>query len=103
VDLLVAFQSLGLRVKINDEGGYFPSGDEALLRAKVERMNRLVAGIAGALRDAFDEDHTPVQSPIFGHPDFERIEAESVSKEGKAIEEAVEQVRNLRRTGDRGH
>lgn len=100
VDLLAAVRGLGVRVKIQDEGGCWPGGDEASLRASVERMNRLVAGMAGALRDAADEeDGTPVQSPIFAHPDFERIEAESVSKEGEAISEAVRKVRKLRRPG----
>lgn len=97
VDLLAEFRSLGLHMKISDEGGYWPDNDEASLRAGVERMNHLVAGMAGALRDASDEeDGTPVQSPIFEHPEFERIEAESVAKEGKAIADAVRQVRKLR-------
>ncbi|HUG12619.1 MAG TPA: hypothetical protein VMM36_16505, partial [Opitutaceae bacterium] len=56
VDLLVAIRSLGVRVKVCDEGGYWPGGDESSLRASVERMNRLVAGMAGALRDASDEE-----------------------------------------------
>jgi hypothetical protein len=101
VDLLTAIRSTSLRVKISDEGGYWPGRDEASLRAMVERLNRLVAGMAGALRDASDEEGgTPVQSPIFAHPDFERIEAEGISKEGKAIGEAITQVRQLRQPGD---
>ncbi|MFA6289397.1 MAG: hypothetical protein WC661_18610 [Opitutaceae bacterium] len=78
VDLAIAGQSLGLAVRIEDEGGYWPGRNEVALRAAVERMNRLVAGLAGALKDATDDSgNSPsLESPILEHPVFEHLEAE---------------------------
>ncbi len=59
-------------------------------------MNGIVAGFAGAMRDATEGDGgAPVQSPVFAYPLFERIEAEGVAREGAAIGEAVDLVRKL--------
>jgi hypothetical protein len=79
VDLALAGQALGVEVRIEDEGGYWPGRNEVALRAAVERMNRLVAGLAGALRDAEDDSGKAlsVESPILEHPGFERLEAEA--------------------------
>ena len=78
VDFLAALRALGLSVTISDEGGYWPSRDVRTLRANVEMMNRVVASAAGALKDAFGDGE--VQSPIFAHPQFERLEAEGVAE-----------------------
>lgn len=81
VDLAVAGQALGVDVRIEDEGGYWPGHDETFLRANLERLNRLTAGLAGALKDATDVENpriASVQAPIFGHPHFERLEAEAL-------------------------
>lgn len=96
VDLLAGWRELGLRVDISDEGEYWPGRDETALRHNVERMNGIVAGFAGALRDATEGDGgAPVQAPIFGHPQFERIEAAGVAREGAAIGKAVDLARQL--------
>lgn len=99
VDLLGAFRRLGLRVWLMDEGNYWPDRDEAELRRSVDQMNRIVAGFAGALRDATDEDgRAPVQSPIFAHPQFEHLEAEGVQQAGASIDAAVELTRKQPRS-----
>lgn len=96
VGLLAGLRVLGLRVEVNDEGGYWPGRDEVELCRKVEQMNGIVAAFAGALKDATDGDGgAPVQSPIFAHPQFERIEAAGVAREGAAIGRAVDVVRKL--------
>ncbi len=79
MDLALAGKTLGLDVRIEDEGGYWPGRDEVVLRAAVERLNRLVAGLAGALKDAEDDSGRglSVESPILGYPSFERLEAEA--------------------------
>ena len=79
VDIALAGQTLGLEVRIEDEAGYWPGRNEVALRAAVERMNRLVAGLAGALKDAEDDSGKglSVESPILEHPAFERLEAEA--------------------------
>jgi muconolactone delta-isomerase len=100
VDLALAGQTLGLEVRIEDEGGYWPGRNEVALRTAVERMNRLVAGLAGALKDAEDDSGKglSVDSPILEHPAFERLEAEAqnsadASKLGDALRTVKNEVR----------
>ncbi len=96
VELLAGLTTLGVKVTINDEGGYWPGRDEAELRRCVERMNGIVAAFAGAMKDAGDEeDGRNVQSPIFNHPQFERIEAEGMAREGQKVRAAVTVARKL--------
>jgi hypothetical protein len=52
-------------------------------------MNRIVAGLGGALKDAADNDGPTIQSPIFAHPQFELLEAEGMTAHGAAIEQTV--------------
>lgn len=73
VDLLVALRPLGFRVRLSDEGDYWPHRSLRTLQAGIGLMDRNLAAFAGALKDRFGED---VQSPILRHPDFERLEAE---------------------------
>lgn len=97
VDLALVGQTLGLEVRIEDEGGYWPGRNEVALRAMLERMNRLVAGLAGALKDAEDEDgNSPsVESPILEHPAFERLEAEAQeSADAQKLRDALNAVKN---------
>lgn len=91
VELLAGMSALGLEVEITDEGGYWPGWDEAELRRTVERMNGIVAAFAGAMKDATEEEPSgePVQSPIFDHPHFERLEAEGMAREGRMVRAAV--------------
>ncbi len=77
VDLLAAATSTGLRVDINDEGDFWPRRDSEALERALDEMNRMVASTAGLLKDwAQERGQTPVQSPVFSHPQFERLEAE---------------------------
>jgi hypothetical protein len=48
------------------------------LRRNLNEMNGVVAAAAGALKDCYEaaEGESPVQSPIFAHRQFERLEAE---------------------------
>lgn len=97
VDLLSAVASLGVRVEVTDEGGYWPDRDEAALRESVQRMNGIVAAFAGALKDAIEDvGGAPVQSPIFAHPQFERIEAEGIVRDGRHVREAVTLTRRTK-------
>lgn len=76
-DLLREWKALGGRARVSDEGGYWPHGDEESLRGHLERMNRIVAGFAGYLKDRSPADGSgTIQSPIFEHPQFEHLEAE---------------------------
>lgn len=74
IELLVALRTLGITVTISDEGHYWPARNKQTLREEVGMMNRVIAAAAGAMKDFFDDGS--IQSPIFEHPQFERLEAE---------------------------
>ena len=78
VDFLAALRPLGFDVKISDEGGFWPRRSERTLREKLDQMNRIGAAFAGAMKDA-NQGEGAIQSPIFTHPQFERLEAEGVA------------------------
>jgi hypothetical protein len=81
-DLLAGMRCLGLHVEINDEGGFWPGRSVTALRQNLDEMNGIVAAAAGALKD-FDESangQSRVQSPIFAHKNFERLEAEGAAR-----------------------
>jgi len=92
IDLLVIWKRLGVTVTIQDEGGYWPDRNEQKLLAEVGDMNRLVAALGGALKDAGDDDGTTVKSPIFQHGQFELLEAEGLSRHGSSIGAAVDSL-----------
>ena len=83
IDLVAGARRLGLTVEINDEGDYWPRRDLKALRQNLDEMNGVVAAAAGALKDAAGDDS--IQSPIFAHPHFERLEAEGVARAGEAV------------------
>ncbi len=98
IDLLLSLRSLGLLVSISDEGEYWPGRSVDALRRNVGQMNALVAAAAGAMKDAFDG--VGIESPIFAHKNFERLEAEGESQAGERIRQASDEVsRFLRASG----
>ena len=102
VDLLGEWRGLGGRVKIDDEGGYWPHRNLATLRQRLDRMNGAVAALAGAVKDAAeDAGRAPVQSPIFAHPQFERLEAEGAARTGARLAEAAKIIASLTPPGGR--
>jgi len=88
VHLLAACASPQLRVTISDEGEYWPRRSLKRLRENVDQMNGIVAGAAGALRDAFPgaTGENAVQSPIFAHPKFEQLEAVGEARLGAKLQ-----------------
>jgi hypothetical protein len=87
------WRKLGARVKISDEGEYWPRRSERTLRRELDQMNGIIAGLAGALKDAADDDGgPPVQSPIFAHPQFERLEAKGAEGAGAQVAAALKAV-----------
>ena len=99
VESLADWRKLGVRVKITDEGEYWPRRSVAALRCNVNQMNGLVAAVAGTFKDDDDGEMTGIESPIFAHKDFERLEAEGEAQAGAMIREArgeiSRQVRKL--------
>ena len=97
IDLVGEWRALGGRVKITDEGGYWPKRDLATLQQNLERMNGLVAALAGAVKDATEGDGgAPVQSPIFAHPRFEQLEAEGAAHSGAKLAAATKIIAALK-------
>ena len=81
IDLLAAAPAAGLKVKIQDEGEYWPRSNLAALHRNIEQMNSAVAAIAGVLKDGDEAgDGARVQSPILAHPGFEQLEAEGAAR-----------------------
>lgn len=102
VELAAAGVSLGIDIRIDDEGGYWPARNEPRLRATLEQLNRLAAGLAGALKDVADADGAgdapSVQASIFAHPDFERLEAEAHgTNDAQKLDEALRILRGYKR------
>jgi len=83
---LAAGRSPELRVKISDEGDFWPRRSLTKLRQNLDQMNGLVAA-AGALKDADEASGRtgPVQSPIFAHRQFERLEAAGAARVAPAL------------------
>lgn len=88
VDLIAGMRTLGLRIEITDEGEFWPGRRLDVLRRNLDEMNGIVAAAAGALKDADEaaNGERAVQSPIFAHRHFERLEAEGAARVGPALE-----------------
>lgn len=96
VNLLRCAADLGIRVRITDEGSWWPHRSDSALRHALERNNQLVAALGGALKDQSPADEPRVASPIFAHPDFERLEAQGIARQSNAVETAAREIAKLR-------
>ncbi|MGO8765164.1 MAG: hypothetical protein ACLQSR_08540 [Limisphaerales bacterium] len=92
VNLLAACRAPELRVKISDEGDYWPRRSLFKLRENLNDMNGLVAAAAGALKDS-DETASGIESPIFRHKNFERLEAQGATRVVPALSKLRELLR----------
>jgi len=95
VESLAEWRTLGAWVKITDEGEYWPRRSVANLRRNVDNMNGLVAAMAGTLKDADGGEGAGIESPIFAHKDFERLEAQGAAKVGEKLEQARGEIKRL--------
>jgi len=89
IDAVNVWEKLGCEVRIMDEGEYWPGRDVTRLRTQLDVYNRLIAGLGGALKDAADENGGSIESPIFAHPHFERLEAEGQGAHSEHIRQAT--------------
>jgi hypothetical protein len=87
VHLLAVCRTPDLRVKIMDEGAYWPRRSASKLRENLDRMNGLIAATASVLKDAADGNPDAIKSPIFAHKNFERLEAQGAPQVAAAVEE----------------
>lgn len=88
VSLLDLWRDFGVEVKVEDEGGFWETRSVERLRERLGTYDRLVAGMAGALKDAVGEGPKGVQAEIFNDARFERLEAEGRAEFGVQIEKA---------------
>ncbi|HEU0039167.1 MAG TPA: hypothetical protein VFR76_07830, partial [Verrucomicrobiae bacterium] len=95
VDLLAGMRRLGLDVEISDECGFWPGRSVAALRQNLDEMNGIVAAAAGALKDSDEaaNGRSRVQSPIFAHTNFERLEAQGAARVAPALKKLRAVVR----------
>ncbi len=74
IALLDAARALGLEVDVRDDSGFWDHRDEGRLVASVTHWNSIVARLAGRVADGMDATDLKVESPVFRHPEFERLE-----------------------------
>jgi len=66
------------------------------LKRTLEKNNQLVAALGGALKDRSPAHDSRVESPIFAHPHFERLEAEGIALQSNAVTAATRAIAKLR-------
>ncbi len=96
IRLLRLALDLGIRVRITDEGGWWPHRSDSRLQQMLEKNNRLMAALGGAMKDQLPADEPHVVAPIFAHPDFERLEAGGIALESDAVAAATREIEKLR-------
>jgi hypothetical protein len=83
VSLLDFWRSMGVSVRVNDEGGYWKTRSLEVLRSELHDYDRLVAAMGGMFKDV--EGGLAVKSPIFDYRNFERLEHEGQREFGGRI------------------
>jgi len=73
VAVLDAARELGFGLEVDDEGTYWESRSVPALLTELDRNNRLVAGLAGMLKDRLGPGN--LVGSILARADFERLEA----------------------------
>lgn len=65
------------------------------LRARLDEMNGLVAAVAGAFKDAHEDDDAPgkLSAPILDHPEFERLEHSAAERVGDVVERVRKEIK----------
>jgi hypothetical protein len=86
VSLLDLWRDFGVGVKVCDEGEYWQTRSLDRLRQRLGTYDRMVAAVAGVLRDAADESGPGVQAEIFSDARFERLEAEGRAEFAPKVE-----------------
>lgn len=80
IAVLDAARELGFELTVSDEGGYWESRSIPVLLGELDRMDRLVAGFAGFLKDRLGKDmRGSLEGPILARPDFENLEARATA------------------------
>ncbi len=76
ISLLDLWRDFSVDVKVSDEGEFWETRSVERLKERLGAYDRLVAAVAGALKDEFGEGGPSVRAQIFDDGRFERLEAE---------------------------
>jgi hypothetical protein len=87
ISLLDLWRDFGVNVKVMDEGEFWETRSVERLQERLATYDRLVAAVAGALKDDLGEGAKGVQAEIFDDARFERLEAEGRAEFAAKIEE----------------
>jgi hypothetical protein len=87
ISLLDLWRDFGVNVKVMDEGEFWETRSVERLQERLATYDRLVAAVAGALKDDLGEGVKGVQAEIFDDTRFERLEAEGRAEFAAKIEE----------------
>ena len=100
ISLLDLWRDFGVDVKVLDEGEFWETRSVERLRERLGTYDRLVAGMAGALKDSLGKGPKGVQAEIFNDARFERLEAEGRAEFAAKIEEARRIIQGEAKGGD---
>ena len=83
--ILEHLAGLGFKVHVRDEGGFWEHRDFGKLAEVLGEYDTLVAGLAGAVKDALGKHGLAVESAMSGRPDFERLEMKAQGTLGEML------------------
>ncbi|MBM3888403.1 MAG: hypothetical protein FJ388_04680 [Verrucomicrobia bacterium] len=102
ISLLDFWKRMGVRVKVEDEGGFWKNRSKEKLREELRQYDRLVAAMGGVFKDKCDQTgQWAVRSPIFDYPAFERLEHEGRQEYGGHIKWLRGKLRGLMRAASK--
>ena len=95
ISLLDLWRDFGVELDVCDEGEYWQTRSLDQLRRRIAVYDRLVAAVAGAIKDSAEDGVLPVKGEIFNDSRFERLEAEGRAQFSAQIEEAWRIIKSL--------
>ncbi len=87
ISLLDLWRDFGVDVKVTDEGEFWETRSVEHLRERLGTYDRLMAAVAGALKDDTGKGGPKVTAEILNDTRFERLEAEGRAEFAAKIEE----------------
>jgi hypothetical protein len=93
VAMLDRASELGFDLDVSDERGFYENRDVDVFLKELGHQNAMIAGLGGMLKDVVDPNgEGKLKSPMFSHPDFERMEMKGRSMIDPALAELIAKV-----------
>ena len=83
--ILEYFHGLGFGVEVSDESDFWENRDLGALAKTIGDWDMLLAGMAGAIKDAAAKTGLGAESAMDGRPDFERLEMQAQGQLGDLL------------------